>query len=86
MTATTRPIVSSSVNLTSATDSRIAMERSLRTSSVTAGGNCARNSGRSALIASTTSTTLVPGCFWMASETARSPWNQFKDLSFSMPS
>ncbi len=63
ITAMTRPMVSSSVNLTSATDSRIATDRSVRTSSDTAAGSCSRNVGSSCLTASTTCTTLVPGCF-----------------------
>ena len=63
MTITTSPTVRSSVNLTSWTDARIDTERSLRTSSVIDGGNCARKVGISSLIASTTATTLVPGCF-----------------------
>ena len=37
----TRPIVSHSVSLTSCTDSRMATERSVRTSSITEGGSCA---------------------------------------------
>ncbi len=66
ITAMTSPMVSISVNFTSWTDSRMATERSVRTSSETAAGSCSRKVGSSALTASTTCTTLVPGCFWMA--------------------
>ena len=86
MTSTASPMVSSSVILMSCTDSRMAIDRSLRMSSVIDGGSCARNSGSSAFTASTTATTLVPGCFCTDSEIARSPLNQNGDLSFSMPS
>ena len=63
MTRMTRPTVTSSVTLTSCTDSLIVSERSLRTSSVTDAGNCASIDGSSALMASTTCTTFTPGCF-----------------------
>ncbi len=72
MTATTRPIVNSSVNFTSATESRMASDRSERMSSSTDGGSCSRKPGSSFLMSSTTCTTFVPGCFWTASVIARS--------------
>jgi len=61
MTRTTRMTVRTSVNLTSWTESRIEIDRSLRIPSASAAGSCAWSCGRSALIASTTSTVLVPG-------------------------
>ena len=66
MTITTSTTVSISVNLTSWIDSRIATERSVRMSSDTAAGSCSRKVGSSFFTASTTATTLVPGCFWIA--------------------
>jgi hypothetical protein len=86
MTAMTRPTVSSSVNFTSATDSRIVSERSARTVIVTLGGSCSRKTGNSFLTLSTTSTTLTPGCFITCRTIARSPSNQLATLSFSTPS
>ena len=71
ITRTTSPIVRSSVNFTSLTDARICSERSHRTSSVSEAGSCARNTGSSALTASTTATVLVPGCFWMGKTIVR---------------
>ena len=66
MTNTTSPIVRSSVNFTSATDWRIGIDRSVRTSSDSDAGSCSRKVGSSAFTASHTATTLVPGCFWIA--------------------
>ena len=66
ITNTTSTIVTSSVSLTSCTDSRIGTDRSVRTSSDSAAGSCWRNAGSNSLTASQTATTLVPGCFWMA--------------------
>jgi len=66
ITRTTRHTVRSSVNFTSSTDSRIGCARSLRTPSWTDAGSCCARSGSSALMRSTTSTVLVPGCRWIA--------------------
>src|SRR5580765_3069792 len=66
ITPTTSAKVSHSVNLTSLTDSRIDNDRSVRSSRITAGGSCSLTVGNSALTASTTATTLVPGCFRIA--------------------
>ena len=63
MTTITSPNAIQSVIFTSCTDSRIESERSVRTSSDTPGGNCARNEGSNALISSTIPTTFEPGCF-----------------------
>jgi hypothetical protein len=62
ITMITSPIVSTSVNFTSCTDSRIDSERSLRGVIVTLGGSRSASAGMSALTASQTSTTLTPGC------------------------
>ncbi len=61
ITSTTSPIVSTRVNFTSATDSRIDFERSLRTSRLTAAGSCARSAGINARIESMICTVLAPG-------------------------
>ena len=67
MTSTTRKTVSRSVNFTSSTDSRIGCARSLRIWSGHRGRQLRLESpGSSALMRSTTSTVLVPGCRWMA--------------------
>ena len=83
ITITTRHRLSSRVNFTSLTESRTDCERSIRTSSFTAAGICARKLGRSFLIASTTSTVLVPGCRCTVSTIARVPLYQLATLSFS---
>ena len=62
MTMTTRHMVSISVNLTSATDSRIGWERSLRDANLIDAGICACSCGISSLTRSTSSTTFEPGC------------------------
>ncbi len=62
MTPTTRAMVSSSVTSTSSTEARIVCVRSLRMSTWMAGGMAACSRGSSALIASTVSMTLAPGC------------------------
>ena len=78
--------VNISVNLTSLTESRIGPERSVWISSDTEAGNCSRKVGSSARTLSTTATTLVPGCFMIASISVRLPLYQLACLSFSMPS
>ena len=62
MTMTTSAMVSSSVNWTSATAARMVWVRSLMTSILIAGGIAATSRGSSALILSTVSMTLAPGC------------------------
>ena len=86
MTSTTRHTVRISVNFTSWTESRIEADRSKRVSSDTDAGSCSRNVGSSALTASTTATTFVPGCLRIGSMIARSPLNHPVCLSSSMPS
>ena len=71
MTRITRAIVSSRVNLTSVTDSRIVSVRSKRMFSSTEPGNWLRKPGSSFLMLSTTSMVLVPGWRWMARTMAR---------------
>ena len=61
MVSTTRMTVSAKVNCTSAIESRIEMDRSFSTEILTEGGICARKTGISALIESTTSMVLAPG-------------------------
>ena len=61
ITMTTSAIASSKENCTSFTELRIEIERSFNTSRLTEAGNCSRNCGISARMASTTATVLVPG-------------------------
>ena len=83
MTSTTRQMVSKSVNLTSAMDSRIDSERSWRMLIFTEGGICERNCGSSLRMPSTTSMVLVPGWRWMPSTIDCVSMNQLMLLSFS---
>src|SRR4029079_6553142 len=71
MTNTTTQMVSSRVNSTSRMEARIGSERSVTTVRFSAGGISRWNWGSSARMSLTTSTVLVPGCFWMARITAR---------------
>ena len=66
ITITTRQMVSASVNSTSSTEARIVTVRSRMVSTFTAGGMRAVSCGNSALIASTMSMTLAPGCLKIA--------------------
>src|SRR5260221_3771867 len=91
MTRTTSMRERTSVNLTSSTESRMAVERSDRILRNTEGGNCSWKPGMSALTSSTTWTTLVPGCLRIESVTLRSQLvvlsvNQLAFLSASIPS
>jgi len=71
ITRMTRHSVSTRVNLTSLTDSRIDWERSKMTPSSTDAGSCFWNTGRMSRMAWTMATVLVPGWRWMARMTAR---------------
>ena len=62
ITITTRQMVSTSVNSTSSTEARIVTVRSRMVSTLTAGGMRAVSCGSCALIWSTVSMTLAPGC------------------------
>ena len=62
ITSTTRQMVSSSVNSTSTTEARMVTVRSRMVSTLIAGGMRAVSCGSSALILSTVSMTLAPGC------------------------
>ncbi len=73
MTATTSAIVSTSVNSTSRTEPRMVCVASRITFTDTAGGSAARRRGSVALMRSTVSITLAPGCFVMTSTMARPP-------------
>ncbi len=61
-TSTTRAMVSPSVNWTSLTEARMVVVRSRMVSTLTAGGILAVSWGSCALIWSTVSMTLAPGC------------------------
>ncbi len=82
MTAMTRKSVRTSVNFTSATDSRIVAARSYIKTMLTLAGICFCNSFIVALTASATWTVLVPGWRWMARITPRVPEYQAIDLLF----
>ncbi len=71
ITITTSAMVSSSVNSTSLTDARIVCVRSISVSTLTVGGIAACRRGSAALIASTVSMTLAPGCLVMTSSMPR---------------
>ena len=83
ITMTTSAIASNRENCTSSTELRIEIERSLSTSRLTEAGNCWRNCGMSARMASTTATVLVPGWRWIVMVTLRRPLNQLATLLFS---
>ncbi len=72
MTSTTATIVRISVNSTSFTDARMFCERSLIELTRTVGGIAARSFGSAALMRSTVSRTLAPGCFVTARMIVRS--------------
>src|SRR5262249_12277663 len=72
ITITTRPMVSISVNSTSATEARIVLVRSRIDSTLMEGGILAVRRGSCALIWSTVSMTLAPGCLKMISRMPRS--------------
>ena len=76
MTSTTRPMVSTSVNFTSATDSRIDFERSLRTPSVTDGRQLRLQLRQQRANASRRpATVFAPGWRWIETKTvARAVW------------
>jgi hypothetical protein len=71
ITVTTSPMDSISVNSTSCTDARIVCVRSTRMLTSTVGGIAAFSWGSAALIASTVSITLAPGCLVITSTMPR---------------
>jgi hypothetical protein len=73
MTITTRAMVSSNVNCTSATEARIVCVRSLRTWTLTVGGIAACSCGKAALMLSTVWITFAPGNLYTASRIACLP-------------
>ena len=85
MTMTTSAMVRSSVNCTSSTAARMVVVRSLMTSILTAGGIAATRRGRVALIRSTVSMTLAPGCLNTTRNTPRLPLAQAACLASSGP-
>ena len=83
ITRMTRQTAMASVSCTSATDSRMEIERSIRTSILIDGGTIARYCGSRLRIESTTETVLASGWRWIASTMARLSLNQLAILSFS---
>ena len=71
MTATTSPIVSSSVNCTSSTEARTVSVRSVRIVTSTPFGMTSLSFGSSVFTASATLITLAPGCRWTLRMIAR---------------
>ncbi len=71
MTSTTSTMVTPSVISTSCTEARMVSVRSETISTLMAGGITACSRGSAALILSTVSMTLAPGCLRMISSTAR---------------
>ena len=82
---TTRAMVMSSVNCTSSTAARMVTVRSLMILILMAGGIAAISFGSSALILSTVSMTLAPGCLKMTRNTPRLPSAQAARLLSSGP-
>src|SRR6202048_2393940 len=78
ITRITRPTAISSVACTSATESRIEIERSFSTAMLTDAGICARYDGRRDRTESTTDTVFASGCRWMARTIARSLLNTLR--------
>ena len=86
ITITTSATVNSSVNSISLTDARMVVVRSKSVLSVTEGGIEARNSGSSALMRSTVSIMLAPGCRPMPITTAGLPFAYPELRRSSIPS
>ena len=87
ITITTRARVTTRVNLTSCTESRIDSERSKSTCSDTEPGRLRCRPATAVLTRSVTSTVLAPGWRWTASMMLRSePLNQAATRGFSTPS
>ena len=74
ITITTRLIDSSRVNCTSCTDARMVSVRSMTTLTWIAGGIAARSAGSAALMRSTVSMTLAPGCLKITRMMPRLPF------------
>jgi hypothetical protein len=86
MTPTTRPMVSSNSNLTSATDARMVLVRSVRMVMEIDGGSDRLNFGNCALMLSTTWMMFAPGCRWMLTMMAGTLFIQAASWLFSMSS
>ena len=86
ITATTRPIVITSVSSTSSTEARTVSVRSLRMSTSRPCGSDALSCGRSAFTRSATSMTFAPGWRWTFMMIARSVPAQPASCAFSAPS
>ena len=76
ITITTRPIDSIRVNCTSCTDARMVSVRSTITLTCIDGGIDASSAGSAALMRSTVSMTLAPGCLKISSMMPRLPFCQ----------
>ncbi len=85
ITATTSAMVSARVNCTSSTEARMVWVRSLSVWTFTPAGREAVMRGSSALIRSTVSMTLAPGCLKMTRNTPRWPLAQAACLASSGP-
>ena len=85
ITITTSAMVRSRVNCTSSTAARMVWVRSLMTSILIAGGIAATSRGSVALILSTVSMTLAPGCLNTTRNTPRLPLAQAACLASSGP-
>ncbi len=86
MTRITRHAVRISVSCTSCTASRIEIDRSLNTLSLTVGGSSRWNSGSALLMASVTATVLASGWRWTERMIERVPLNSARASSFSTES
>ena len=86
ITITTRQTASISVNCTSATEARMVSVRSMMVLTWIDGGIDASSRGSVALIRSTVSMTLAPGCLKMISRMPRLPFCQPASSRFSGPS
>ena len=79
-------MVSASVNCTSVTEARMVWVRSLTMSTWIAGGSASSRRGSAALMRSTVSMTLAPGCLKMTRKMPRLPFAHAACLAFSGPS
>ena len=86
VTSTTRPTANTSSCCTSDTEARMVSVRSLRTATVSVEGRLAVSCGSRALMRSTTSMTLAPGCRWTLTSTAGESLAHAPRRVFSAPS
>ena len=86
ITITTRAMDSISVNCTSCTEARMVTVRSTTVSTLMEGGMAARRPGMAALMRSTVSMTLAPGCLKTNNWMPRLPFCHPARRAFSGPS